>query len=231
MEQRMGQLPIERVAFGSPPFSAVCLDLLGPVLVKGMVNKRAQMKVWPIIFVCQATGAVHVNVMHNYGTDAFLLQFQSFVSIRGTPAKVVSDKGSQLTSSTNVVAFTQKEDPANWGWDKVKSKMVGSGTEWEFVGAGCQYRNGLAERRVMVLKRMLEHLLANTMLDAGGQKKPTLGYAELQVLLQQAANITNDRPVGLHQLMEDELVPLTVNQLLLGRNSSQPSTYDDEGAL
>ena len=50
--QKMGQLPVERVAFGTPPFSAVCLDLLGPVLVKGVVNKRAQMKVWPLLFIC-----------------------------------------------------------------------------------------------------------------------------------------------------------------------------------
>ena len=39
VEQRMGQLPVERIAFGTPPFSAVCLNLLGPVLVKGVVNK------------------------------------------------------------------------------------------------------------------------------------------------------------------------------------------------
>ena len=87
---------------------------------------------------------------------------------------------------------------------------MGSGTEWEFVEAGCQYHNGLAERRVTLLKRMLDHLLANTfVLD-----KPTLNYADLQVLLQQATNITNDRPVGLHELTEDKLVPLTVIQLL-----------------
>ena len=149
------------------------------------------------------------------------------MSIRGIPAKVVSDRGTQLTLSTNVVAFSTKEDPANWDWDEVRSKTVGSDTEWEFVKARCQYRNGLAERRVMVLKRMLDHLLANALV----QNKPTLGYTDLQVLLQQAANITNDRPVGLHELMEDELVPLTVNQMLLGRNSNQPSNYDEEGEL
>ena len=73
----------------------------------------------------------------------------------------------------------------------------------------------------------LDHLLTNTLI----QDKPTLGYADLQVLLQQAANIMNDRPVGLHELTEDELIPLTVNQLLLGRNSNQPSIYDEEGEL
>ena len=30
----------------------------------------------------------------------------------------------------------------------------------------------------------------------------------------------NDRPVGIKSLTEDELVPLTVNQLLLGRTAT-----------
>ena len=84
-EQRMGALPEERCELGAKPFAAICLDLLGPILVKAMSNKRANMKVWPILFVCQATGAMHMEVMHNYGTDALLLQWSRLVSIRGTP--------------------------------------------------------------------------------------------------------------------------------------------------
>ena len=100
----MGVLPVERLDYGSKPFHSVSLDLLGPILVKSMVNKRAGMKVWPLLIVCQATGAVHCEVMHSYGTPAFLLQWSRFVAIRGDPAVAVSDCGSQLKSSKNVVA-------------------------------------------------------------------------------------------------------------------------------
>ena len=54
------------------------------------------------------------------------------------------------------------------------------------------------------------------------KKKPMLNYAELATLLAKAANIVNDRPIGVKNITEDELVPLTVNQLLLGRTSSTP---------
>ena len=47
-------------------------------------------------------------------------------------------------------------------------------------------------------------------------KKPTLNYAELGTLLAKAANIVNNRPIGVKNLTKDELVPLTINQLLLG---------------
>ena len=110
----MGALPEERCELGAKPFTAICLDLLGPIVVKAMTNKRANMKVWPILLVCQATGAMHMEVMHNYGTNALLLQWSHFVSIRGTPTKVVSDQGKQLTSSRNAATLSAKESPEAW---------------------------------------------------------------------------------------------------------------------
>ena len=57
----MGNLPEERCDLGARPFAAICLDLLGPVTVMAMTNKRAHMKTWLILFVCQATGALHLE--------------------------------------------------------------------------------------------------------------------------------------------------------------------------
>ena len=111
LQQRMGDLPEERCELGAKPFTAICLDLLGPITVKAMANKRAHMKAWPILFICQATGALHMELMHNYGTEALLLQWARFTSIRGTPTKVVSDQGKQLTSSSNAATFSAKESP------------------------------------------------------------------------------------------------------------------------
>ena len=127
-----------------------------------MTNKRAHMKTWPILFVCQATGALHLELMHNYGTEALLLQWARFTSIRGNPAVVVSDQGKQLTSSSNTAAYNAKESPDRWGWDKLKQMGARAGTSWVFVPAGCQFRNGLAEVRVRVIKGTISHMLAST---------------------------------------------------------------------
>merc|ERR1711942_110857 len=69
---------------------------------------------------------------------------------------------------------------------------------------------------------MVAHMLASTI---NGQK-PTLNYAELGTLLAKAANVVNDQPIGVKSLTKDELVPITVNQLLLGRTSSLPPPDD-----
>ena len=183
------------------------------------------MKVWPIIFVCQSTGAVHSEVMHDYGTQAFLLQWEKFTAVRGVPGVAVSDCGSQLKSVKNTVAYPEAQDPKHRNWDEVETAGARGGTSWRFVPPGAQFRNGLAERRVAVLKSTLNHLLANTIIT----EKPTLHYAELQSLLSRAANIVNDRPIGVRSLTEDELLPLTVNQLLLGRTATvEPAQVEVE---
>merc|ERR1711895_79347 len=122
------------------------------------------------------------------------------------------------TSSSNTAAYSAKESPDNWGWDELKQMGARAGPSWEFVPAGCQFRNGLAEVRVRAIKRTISHMLASTV----NGEKPMLNYAELATLLAKAANIVNDRPIGIKSVTEDELVPLTVNQLLLGHTSSTP---------
>ena len=50
--------------------------------------------------------------------------------------------------------------------------------------------------------------------------KPTIHYAELCTLLARVAIIVNDRPVGVRSLIVEDIVPITENQLLLGRTST-----------
>ena len=56
-----------------PPWTFVALDLLEPVTVSAICNKRFYMKVWPLVVTCFATRAVQLLVMHDYNTQAFLL--------------------------------------------------------------------------------------------------------------------------------------------------------------
>ena len=128
----------------------------------------------------------------------------------------MSDRGSQLTTASHLVTWTERESPANWEWKKIEEQGARQGTIWEFVPAGCQYRNGLAESRVKAVKTTLGHMLNSTLVGT----KPTLSYAELCTTLARVASIINDRPIGVRSMTEEEIVPLTVNQLLLGRSTN-----------
>ena len=97
---------------------------------------------------------------------------------------------------------------------------------WEFVPAGCQYRNGLTEARVKATKPSLAHLIV--MIGSTINNSPTVTYPELVVLLSRVANVINDRPLGVRSLTNDDFVPVTPNQLLIGRTSTSPRSYTAE---
>ena len=67
--------------------------------------------------------------------------------------------------------------------------------------------------RCAILKSSIDNVLANALIN----HKPTMDYAELSTLLYRVCNVVNGRPGALKDLNEDTMVPLTVNQILLGK--------------
>ena len=131
---------------GHPPFTLTAINFLGPYKVKAMTNTRSQMKVWPVVFGCLNTGAVHIELNKNYRTDALLLSKTSFTSICGHPATFYTNRGTQLSKAGSFI--NPKENPANWTWDKVKDALASKKTEVNYCLPGCQWQNGTAEQRV-----------------------------------------------------------------------------------
>ena len=74
--QKMAVLP-DRMQVPSPPFSNIGVDLIGPITVKTMTNKRSTLKVWVAIFVCLNTKAVSMELPPGYSTADFLLAYSS----------------------------------------------------------------------------------------------------------------------------------------------------------
>merc|ERR1712240_796830 len=73
LSQREGELPTRSLLFiGCPPFTSTAINFLGPYKVKAMNNSRSHLKVWPIIFGCLNTRALHIELNKTYGTDALL---------------------------------------------------------------------------------------------------------------------------------------------------------------
>ena len=93
--QEMGNLPPERTQ-PSLPFTSVMLDLFGPILVKGEVQRRTTDKAYGVLFTDICSRAIHIEIVFGYDTDSFLLSLRRFAAIRGWPAIIYSDPGSQL---------------------------------------------------------------------------------------------------------------------------------------
>ena len=204
MNQQMGDYPKEKFDIPCRPFTNICVDYAGPYEVKAMNNARSKLKVYPVLFCCLNTGAISIKAAAGYGTANFLTQYEHHTAERGRPRFVYTDKGNNLVKAAEYVRESMELD-----WDNIIAKVAKEGTEWKLAPPGAQHRDGLAESRVKAVKKTLEHL------TGGGD----LRYDEYCCVLAQAANIVNERPLGIrhHSGAEGDLLPVTPNLLMLTR--------------
>ena len=66
----MTPLPIERMK-PAPAWSTTSIDMFGPFMIRGQVNKRARNKGYGIIFTCLLTRAVYLDLADDYSMQTF----------------------------------------------------------------------------------------------------------------------------------------------------------------
>jgi hypothetical protein len=205
----MAPLPLDRLK-PAPMWHNSALDLFGPFSIKGEVNKRSVGKAYGIIFTCLLTRAVYVDVACDYSTDAFLLVFRRFVSIRGYPSKIFSDVGSQL-----VLASKELQEMFNeFDWLKIQDES--HGLEWKFSPPDAPWYNGCCEALIRSVKKSIYHAI-------GDQK---VSFSELQTTFFECANIVNERPIGATPSSVDDGSYICPNDMLLGRSTNKPPSGD-----
>ena len=202
LEQKMGLLPVARMKPG-PPFNQVMLDLFGPYKVRGEVQKRITAKVYGVIFTDLTMRAVHIEAVFGCDTTSFLIALNRFVSIRGFPATIYSDPGSQLIGADNEL----KEAWSQLDKDTIMRKGTENGLSWVFGPADSPWHQGAVESLVKSAKRAIDITIHNQ----------RLSVPEILTLFYEIANVMNERPIGSLPGADSELTMLTPNSLLLGR--------------
>ena len=92
----MGQLPIEQVTPG-PVFDKTGVDYAGPVLTKlGHTQKPTIVKSYICVFVLLTVKAVHLEVVSDLTTEAFIACLRRFIARRGKPSLIWSNNGSNF---------------------------------------------------------------------------------------------------------------------------------------
>ena len=204
-----------------PPFTHVSLDFAGPFSARAMGNSRTRIKLWGLVLVCQNTRAVKMLATAGYSTDDFITAYRRFTANFGNPALVITDAGTQLKKAGQVL---EAGDPSSLDWKKIADGAAKNGTTWRCIEAGCQWRNGLAESAVKLIKSTLVFTLAS---------QTTLNYAEMDTLFSCVANVVNNRPIGIKSFADDDPMALTPNDLLLqrARNEILETEFDTSDNL
>ena len=96
-EKLMSDLPEDRMET-SPPFTFCGMDCFGPFYVK---EGRKEIKRYGLLFTCMCSRAVHIEMLDDMTTDAFINSLRCFLAIRGAVQQIRSDRVSNFVGAQN----------------------------------------------------------------------------------------------------------------------------------
>lgn len=197
-EQKMANLPKDRVTPDEPPFTRVGVDYFGPFLVK---QKRSQVKRYGVIFTCLASRAVHIEIADSLDTNSYINALRRFVARRGQVSKMRSDNGTNFIGSEKELAKSINE----WNTSVIQDSMIQKGIDWQFNPPAGSHFGGVWERLIRSIRKVINSVV----------KEQLLNDDCLHTLFCEIEAILNDRPITVNSDNPDDLEPLTPNHLLL----------------
>ena len=221
-EQRMADLPLDRLS-SAVPFSTAALDVLGPwKVVRGKTTRRTQgeVKIWLLCASCQASRAIHIELLEGLDTSTLKNALSRFVDRRGTVQCLRSDQG------TNFVG-AQSEDQSDVDVDELKESMKAKNVEWLMNVPHASHMGGSWERKNRDIRKVLE----GTMSLLGPRK---LSYDELHTFVVEAESIINATPLWDISSDPNDPAPLSPQMILTLREVPPPppaETFSEEDLL
>jgi len=196
MQQRMAELPKDRVSPKTYPFSHVGVDCFGPILTK---QGRSQLKRYGCLFTCLNTRAVHIELLTSMDTDAFINGLRRFMSRRGKPELIRSDNGTNFVGAQRELKELSQQ--------RIGDYLRKNETEWVFSTPTASHHGGVWERMIKSVKIVLYFIT----------KEQVLTDEALHTLLCEAEAIVNSRPITSVSDDPKDDGPLTPNHLLMMR--------------
>ncbi|XP_071962704.1 uncharacterized protein [Antedon mediterranea] len=196
---KMAELPEARLRIGKPPFFSTGMDCWGPMMVK---VRRSQEKRWGLVFKCMTTKAVHLEILHNMNTDAFIMAFRRFVSRKGVPKELYSDCGTNFRGAERELHECFKAmSPA------LQEKLAQQQVEFKFNPPNAPHFGGVWEREVKSVKNAIKCSL----------KDRVVTEVVLQTVIVEVEGLMNSKPLGYASSNVSDADPVTPNVLLMGR--------------
>lgn len=203
-EQRMASLPRLRVT-PARPFLNTGVDFAGPIELKRFKGKcNTFRKAYFAVYVCFATKAIHLELVDDLSTNAFIASFRRFISRRGMVANLHSDCGSNFIGAEKVITRRGADLLKEWS-DQIESGLLEFHTTWHYNPPGSPHFGGIWEAGVKSVKYHLKRILGNS----------RLCFEEFETVLTQVEACLNSRPIC--KIRDDpNNIALTPGHFLIG---------------
>lgn len=182
MEQLMGALPKAR-ATPARGFQKTGVDYCGPFQLKARTGRcKIVVKGYVAVFVCMATRAVHLELVSDLTSEAFIAALTRFTSRRGRVQELYSDNGTTFHGADKELTNAIKS------WKKLSAEDMFQdfNIKWSFIPPVAPHHGGLWEAAVKSAKNHLKRVVGDQWLT----------FEELATVLASVEACLNSRPIG-----------------------------------
>lgn len=203
--QPVGQLPKQRTT-PSRAFTITGVDFCGPVYLKPAHRRAAARKAFIAVFICFASKAVHLELVCDLSSEAFIAALRRFISRRGIPTEIHSDNGTNFRGANNTLIELYRLLENNHTREAIIKECNLKRIRWYFIPPRAPSFGGLWEAAVKTAKTSLAKTLGNTQLS----------YEDFVTVLTQIEANMNSRPLTSLSNDPGELNVLTPGHFLIG---------------
>ncbi|XP_058448659.1 uncharacterized protein LOC131428630 [Malaya genurostris] len=202
----MGDLPPERVT-PTYPFLNTGVDLCGPFQYRN-TRKAPPIKCFVAIFVCLVTKAVHVELVYDLSTAAFIAALHRFVARRGKPNLIQCDNAKNFKGAARELAELSRHFASQQHQGAVIDDCANKDITFKFIPPRSPHFGGLWEAAVKSLKQHLKRSIGNYV----------LAQDEFVTLLTRIEACLNSRPLTQLSTDPNDLEVLTPGHFLVHRS-------------
>ncbi|XP_033300356.1 uncharacterized protein LOC117205756 [Bombus bifarius] len=187
VEYVMGNLPEARVT-ESRPFTNVGVDYCGPFHIKEKRDRnRRQIKVYVAIFVCLAIKAVHIELVDDLTSEAFIAALRRFIARRGYCSTIHSDNGTNFRGASNELRelhdLLQSDDHKK----KVTAFLADKQIEWRFIPPHSPHFGEASSSSIV--PRIIRHIVGGPEASKGSIEEAVGRHSSTVV------HLTNTKPI------------------------------------
>jgi hypothetical protein len=168
------------------------------------------------VFVCLATKAIHLELVHDYTSQSFLNALKRMMARRGKVTRMYSDNGTNFVGANRELKeigdFLRTKDFQN----AVVDNLTNDGIEWRFIPPNSPHVGGIWEAGVKSFKNHFKRIAGTSLLTA----------EEMYTLLTLIEACLNSRPLTPLSDDPNDLEPLTPGHFLIGTALIAPAEYN-----
>jgi hypothetical protein len=159
--QKMASYPPSRVN-PAPVFSKVGVDYAGPFQLNSRTGRNPQLlKYYVSLFVCMVSKAIHLEVVTDLSTPAFIAALNRFTSRRGLPTDIYCDGGTNFIGAKNELEEVQALLQSPVHLSKMQQHAAQSGMKFHINPPASPHHGGLWEAGVKSMKKHLRRVIGS----------------------------------------------------------------------